>query len=450
MKKIVLLFFTVMFVLTPMIAHAQIDQRCWKKEVCTGEEFKGTFYQGKDSIAACGEKNAIGDVLGFCLPVGTIDTAISFGGKKTFTNIGAFIDFIYKYGVSIAGILAVVMIIIAGVQWTLSAGSPERIGAAKKRIAGASVGVLLATLSYVILNTINPYLVNIRLPQVWMINQQGLAPPSCDQVKGSGVSWAGREGDKIDAKKADNAKYKPVEELKPECGNDYFVEGTGGQTCTGTLCPGTEPSVCYKGLQDKTRSCHKASIAGIGYSSSVYKHAGETLAGWALDATFGDGWTFEWFDDPEIYAVCTEPVSLAGKKFTAFSAGNEGTESFDQEKLLVEFQANISKSKIEAAKKICKGGVKGYALWLEFDEVGDGNDEEMFIGRNSTTGEAVTLGEDNVANDIFPRKEVNQYLFTEEELKNGYYLRFDVTKICDIDDEDTDRAKCYAHIGGWK
>jgi hypothetical protein len=448
MKKI-LFMFALLAILAPLSAQAQIDQRCWKQAAC--KEAGGTFYQGADSNSVCGQKNSVGELLGFCLPVGTIDTAISFGGQKSFTNIGAFINFIYRYGVTIAGVLAVVMIIIAGVQWTLSAGSPERIGAAKKRIAGASVGVLLAVLSYVLLNTVNPYLVNIRLPQVWMINQQGLAPPRCDQVRSGQIAYAGKEGEQIDKSKAVNANYLSANDVRAQCGYEYYVEGTGGQTCLGTLCPTGDPYVCYKGLEDKTNVCHKASIAGIGFSTSFSKELAEKAGtlGWAADAIIGDGWTFEWFDTPHIYAVCkngeTEEVSPVGTPASA-----SASRWFDEEKLLVEYRVAANEAQLDSGKTECatEGGLRGYALYLEFDEVGDGDDEEMFIGRNKQTGEQVNLGEDNVDDEILSRDVVNQYLFTKEELLKGYHLEINVDKVCDVDSTE-DRKKCYAHIGGY-
>jgi len=51
--------------------------------------------------------------------------------------LGQYLAAIYRYSVAVASVIAVVILIVAGAQWTLSAGSTERIGSAKKRIAGA-------------------------------------------------------------------------------------------------------------------------------------------------------------------------------------------------------------------------------------------------------------------------------------------------------------------------
>lgn len=69
---------------------------------------------------------------------------------------------IYKYLVGIAGIMAGVMIVWAGIKWLTSAGNPERIGDARKKIASALMGLILVLGSYVVLNLVNPDLVFLK------------------------------------------------------------------------------------------------------------------------------------------------------------------------------------------------------------------------------------------------------------------------------------------------
>lgn len=70
---------------------------------------------------------------------------------------------IYKYSVVAISVLAVIMIMVSGIQWLVSGGSPDKIGAAKKRIGGSIVGIILAVGSYTILYTINPNLTKFGL-----------------------------------------------------------------------------------------------------------------------------------------------------------------------------------------------------------------------------------------------------------------------------------------------
>ncbi len=76
--------------------------------------------------------------------------------------LGEYIAAVYKYAVTIASLVAVIMVIVAGFQWTASGGSPEMITSAKKRLVGAVTGLILAVGSYVILYAINPELVQFR------------------------------------------------------------------------------------------------------------------------------------------------------------------------------------------------------------------------------------------------------------------------------------------------
>lgn len=223
-----------------------IDQRCWIKEECVlnGGQFVGP---NVETITACKmEKDAANKLIGFCLPGTKVETALDWGGsesapKKTFIHIGEFIQWIYKYGIAAAGILAVVMIITAGFSWAISGGNQERVTAAKKKIGNALMGLFLAVMAYFILNLINPYLVNFRLPNIWMINTANIVPPYCDDIKSKNFALAKETASKEFQNtyaKAQQSGFSAYDVIKPACGSDYFVEGSGGLTCSGTACNG--------------------------------------------------------------------------------------------------------------------------------------------------------------------------------------------------------------------
>ncbi len=65
----------------------------------------------------------------------------------------------YTFLISIAGLLASVMMIVGGFQYVTSAGDKGKLGAAKTRIVNALIGLVLAFGSYAILYAINPGLV---------------------------------------------------------------------------------------------------------------------------------------------------------------------------------------------------------------------------------------------------------------------------------------------------
>ncbi len=84
---------------------------------------------------------------------------------RTFIQIpflGEYLAGLYRYAVGVAGAVAVIMIVVAGFQWTTSGGSPDVIGTAKERITNAITGLLLILCSYALLYAINPELVRFR------------------------------------------------------------------------------------------------------------------------------------------------------------------------------------------------------------------------------------------------------------------------------------------------
>lgn len=339
----------IFFGLAPLIARADIDQRCFTKTVCNdirkelGAPDKDGLYTGKDAQTACGVqatgKNAANVEVGFCLPVGESTTKISFGGKQTFTNFGEFIQYMYRYGMWLAGIVAVALIVISGAQWAASGGNSDMISSAKTRIGGAVSGLILLALSYTLLNTINPYLVTLRLPQVWLINELGMAPPFCSDINnGTKIAYFSKVGDKISdedkAKKittAESGDYpidptKPGDKanpkLAPVCGHNYLVEKTGGQSCMGNLCSPNHTCTPFsvskdeKGTKIKSPDCVVGQIV-LNFSinslqQTSYQNAQEISGFWTtiFGATVLDIVEKGWLQQTAwVYPVC----ELGGK-----------------------------------------------------------------------------------------------------------------------------------------
>ena len=82
-------------------------------------------------------------------------------GRET-TSLGGYLSNIYALGIGLAGVLAVLMIVIGGIQYIGSGMSPSGKNDARDRITNAIMGLLLALLSWLILNTIDPNLVSLN------------------------------------------------------------------------------------------------------------------------------------------------------------------------------------------------------------------------------------------------------------------------------------------------
>lgn len=84
------------------------------------------------------------------------------GVDNAATNFGKYLEQLYFLSISIAALIAVVKIIIAGVNWMLTdliSGKSD----AKKDIQNSLLGLLLIVSAVIILETINPQLTNLNV-----------------------------------------------------------------------------------------------------------------------------------------------------------------------------------------------------------------------------------------------------------------------------------------------
>ncbi len=81
-------------------------------------------------------------------------------GKCGVPWIGEYINGIYNYAMSIAGILAAIILMAGGVLWLISGGDASKITQAKELIISSITGLIILAASYIILFQINPGLVN--------------------------------------------------------------------------------------------------------------------------------------------------------------------------------------------------------------------------------------------------------------------------------------------------
>lgn len=77
-------------------------------------------------------------------------------------SIAKYIKVIYKYAIGIVGILAAVVLMVGGVMWIVAGGNATAIGEAKAWIGASLTGLVLALMSYLILATVNPALVDLK------------------------------------------------------------------------------------------------------------------------------------------------------------------------------------------------------------------------------------------------------------------------------------------------
>ncbi|MEK7611946.1 MAG: hypothetical protein AAB407_01225 [Patescibacteria group bacterium] len=85
------------------------------------------------------------------------------GDKTSVSSPGQYIEIFYTYGLGFGALIAVAMITWGGVEYTVSesVGSKED---AKDRITNAILGLALLLVAALILQTINPNLLELKLP----------------------------------------------------------------------------------------------------------------------------------------------------------------------------------------------------------------------------------------------------------------------------------------------
>ena len=82
-----------------------------------------------------------------------IESAVNeVGGSENKTDVRGFIGNIIKTMFFVVGVLAVIVIIFAGVTFVISAGNSQTIQKAKTTIIYAVIGLIVSILSYAIVN----------------------------------------------------------------------------------------------------------------------------------------------------------------------------------------------------------------------------------------------------------------------------------------------------------
>lgn len=94
------------------------------------------------------------------------DWPVAPGGKElaTSSTLVDFIDYAYRWAMLLGGLFAFFALIMGGFQYLTSVGDPNKMRDAKERVIAAILGLVLLLSTYVIINTLNPELLTIRMP----------------------------------------------------------------------------------------------------------------------------------------------------------------------------------------------------------------------------------------------------------------------------------------------
>ncbi len=131
------------------------------------------------------------------------------------TLLARYVKAIYTYGLSIVGVLAVLMLMAGGFTWLTSAGNNSKVEQAKKMIEGSLFGAFLLLGASFFLNTINPDLA--KLPVIEMSTVNRVNQGCCEVAKDDGTT-----------------KITSNENCKSGFSKTKFLDGDG--KCTEPVC----------------------------------------------------------------------------------------------------------------------------------------------------------------------------------------------------------------------
>jgi hypothetical protein len=97
--------------------------------------------------------------------------------ETTTTPIPSLLKYIYNLSILLTGLLALVLLIWGGIRYTISTNNPGRMADAREQITAALLGMIIVFASYLVLNTINPELLILRVIPLETIEVTPYSPP---------------------------------------------------------------------------------------------------------------------------------------------------------------------------------------------------------------------------------------------------------------------------------
>src|SRR3989339_370287 len=131
-------------------------------------------------------------VLNINLPTVSFSAPIQKNGLIESSVIGQYISGLYQYLLAVSTVVAIVMVMIGGLQYALGAASSGQVEKGKTRIKSGITGLALLLSAYLILYLVNPRLVKqdvLQLENVDLVDLPALHDPG--DVASDGEAFAG-------------------------------------------------------------------------------------------------------------------------------------------------------------------------------------------------------------------------------------------------------------------
>ncbi|MDO8585218.1 MAG: pilin [bacterium] len=136
------------------------------------------------------------------------------GQEQVISNPSQYVNTLFQFGLGIVGLVALGFVVYGGIRYILSAGNPSQLSDARSQMLSAIIGIGLLSSAYLILNEINPELLNLSALETNPLLKE-LKPGVAFNyafLKGewdkAGAGLAGIQAHMDDIKKRDTAAYK--------------------------------------------------------------------------------------------------------------------------------------------------------------------------------------------------------------------------------------------------
>ncbi|MEK9155518.1 MAG: pilin [Patescibacteria group bacterium] len=172
------------------------SDRCWTKSECDAfsQEIRGEITGatwGTEMPYNCSRTKSSNEEMRHCYAEDVpYDLNISIGNVTKVENLPVYINAVYAWLLPAGALVAVVMMMIGGIQYVMSRGKEKYISKGKDRITNAITGLVLLLSVFVILNLIDPRLTSLNALKVPLIKEVVIldANSSCERLSSYGYT----------------------------------------------------------------------------------------------------------------------------------------------------------------------------------------------------------------------------------------------------------------------
>lgn len=244
------------------------DSKCWTQDECShyatdslGNPVVGTWSGQNDKCA----KTKSGNATGYCYaPERGVKLNVPVLGNTEVKGFHEYLALAYRFLLPAMSLIAVVMIMVGGLEYVVSGGNAKRVDKAKHRITNAVIGLVLLLSAYTIASLLDPRLVNLQALRTPLIKRAVLLDPktTCEALRDYGFTVT-----PVSGTCGQKGVIQSVENVKPVASNSNFKVG---DSCDFSRCAESGKSCVTTATGNKCLSCDDISSGGTGVVASQY------------------------------------------------------------------------------------------------------------------------------------------------------------------------------------